>query len=277
MKLTKSSDFLHDTETECANTTLGYRGFNRQVATTMELPPLSHFVFVHGAMHGAWCWYKIRTHLEAQGYKVSCLDLASAGIDRSDPDTIFELEEYDKPLIEFMLKLPENEKVIVVGHSAGGLSVTHLIQEFGNKIHLAIYVCGSMLPMGANKRLTDKFEYGYGLGPDEPPTSAILKKEIQHQILYHLSPMEDSTLASMLLKPFPLLATSNAMFNPGGDMDKVKRVFIKTMHDQMLNPEIQEEMIKKWPPSKVLSIESDHSPFFSAPTQLVDLLFQAMA
>jgi hypothetical protein len=25
------------------------------------------FVFVHGAYHGAWCWYEVATELEARG------------------------------------------------------------------------------------------------------------------------------------------------------------------------------------------------------------------
>lgn len=60
-------------------------------------------------------------------------------------------------------------------------------------------------------------------------------------------------------------------------MDKVKRVFIKTMHDRMFWPEVQDQVIQMWPPSKVLDVESDHSPFFSAPTQLINLLLEAMA
>lgn len=36
----------------------------------------------------------------------------------------------------------------------------------------------------------DVYELGFGLGPDQPPTSAIVKKEFQRKILYQLSPQE---------------------------------------------------------------------------------------
>jgi len=36
----------------------------------------------------------------------------------------------------------------------------------------------------------DVYELGFGLGPDQPPTSAIVKKEFQRKIIYQLSPQE---------------------------------------------------------------------------------------
>lgn len=73
-----------------------------------------HFVMVHGFGHGAWCWYKIRSLLEASDYKVSCIDLKGSGIDPSDPNTIFSFQDYNKPLIDLLSNLPHNEKVIPI-------------------------------------------------------------------------------------------------------------------------------------------------------------------
>lgn len=75
----------------------------------------------------------------------------------------------------------------------------------------------------------------------------------------------------------PSMELKDVRVDGGGDMDKVKRVYIKTMKDRILRPEVQDQLIQMWPPSKVLDIESDHSPFFSAPKQLINLLLEAMA
>ncbi|KAK4710376.1 hypothetical protein R3W88_004889 [Solanum pinnatisectum] len=40
-----------------------------------------HFVLVHGACHGSWCWYKLKPLLEAAGHKVTSLDMEASGID----------------------------------------------------------------------------------------------------------------------------------------------------------------------------------------------------
>ncbi|XXG42845.1 hypothetical protein AAC387_Pa01g3020 [Persea americana] len=73
------------------------------------------------------------------------------------------------------------------------------------------------------------------------------------------------------------MAAMDSKFHGGGNMERAKRVFIKTMHDRVLRPDVQNQFIQMWPPSMVLTIDSDHSPFFSAPTQLINKLFRAMA
>lgn len=71
-----------------------------------------HFVLVHGIGGGSWCWYKIRCLMENSGYKVSCINLKSAGIDQSDADSLLFFDDYNKPLMDFMSSLPENEQVV---------------------------------------------------------------------------------------------------------------------------------------------------------------------
>ena len=89
---------------------------------------------------------------------------------------------------------------------------------------------------------------------------------------------QDVTLAAMLLRPGPLQALNNARFtDDGGNVEKVPRVYIMTRHDKVVKPEQQEAMIKRWPPCTVYELDSDHSPFFSAPFLLFGLLVKAAA
>ena len=105
----------------------------------------AHFVLVHGAYHGAWCWYKIRCLLECAGHKVSCLDLRASGIDLSDANTVFKFQEYNQPLDDVLSGLGEGEKVILVGHSAGGLNLTAALYKYPHKIQAAVYVVAEMI------------------------------------------------------------------------------------------------------------------------------------
>lgn len=251
---------------------------------TTKVPSAAHFVLVHGACHGGWSWYKIRCLLESTGQKVSCPDLSSSGTDRTDADTIFTFQDYNKPLDDLLASLPKGEKVILVGHSAGGHSVTEAIQNFPDKIQAAVFVGATMLRNGFQteqdrkdgapdlSRYGEVYDYTYGEGRDKPPTSVILKKEVQREILYQMSPLEDCTLAAMLLRPCPVRALSGAVFPEGKHSDTVPRVYIKTFHDNVLSLEQQDVMIKRWPPSDVYTIDSDHCPIFSNPSQLFGLL-----
>ncbi|KAL0452637.1 UNVERIFIED_CONTAM: Methylesterase 17 [Sesamum latifolium] len=254
-------------------------------------PPPPHFVLVHGIGGGAWCWYKIRCLMENSGYRVTCLDLKASGMDPTDPNTVLSFDDYNKPLIDFLFSLHDNHQVILVGHSAGGLSLSDAIHKFGKKkIKLAVFVAATMLRSGfvtdqdIKDGVPDLSEFGevkevsdvgFGLGEDHPPTTMMIKKEVQRKIVYQLSPQEDSTLAAMLLRPGPVQALTTARFAESEDADNVPRIFIKTMYDNVVKPEQQEAMIKKWPPSDVYVLESDHSPFFSAPFVLFGLLVKA--
>lgn len=248
-----------------------------------------HFVLIHGLSGGGWCWYKIRSLMENSGYKVSCIDLKSAGIDQSDANKILSFEEYNKPLMDFMSALPENDQVILVGHSAGGLSVTAATQKFAKKISLAVYVGATMLQEGLTtpqdlkdgvpdlSDFGDAYDFEFRLGQDQPPTSAVVKKDLQRKIIYHTSPNEDSTLAAMLLRPAPIQAILSAKFKEEDEnvRNNIPRIYIRTTDDRVIKPEQQDAMIKRWPPSEVYELESDHSPFFSTPFLLFGLLIKA--
>lgn len=250
-----------------------------------------HFVLVHGIGGGAWCWYKIRTLMESSGYTVSCLDLTGAGIDPTDPNTVLTMDDYNKPLLDFLSTLPDDKQVILVGHSAGGLCVTQASGKFPGKIGVAVYVAATMLKHGLEtdqdlkdgapdlSGFGDVNDLTFGLGPDKPPTSAIIKQEFQRNIIYHMSPLEDSTLAAMLVKPGPLTALLTAKFPKEDDegVESVRRVFIKTAQDRVVKPEQQDAMIARWAPVEVFTLDSDHSPFFSAPFLLCGLLVKVAA
>lgn len=73
-----------------------------------------HFVLVHGGGFGAWCWYKTIALLEEAGYRATAIDLTGSGIHSFDPNSITDLAQYTQPLTDFLEKLPDGEKVLLV-------------------------------------------------------------------------------------------------------------------------------------------------------------------
>ncbi|XP_021737911.1 methylesterase 17-like isoform X1 [Chenopodium quinoa] len=225
-----------------------------KLSSSSSLSP--HFILVHGVSHGAWCWYKVRALLETSGCSVTCIDLKGSGIEPSDPNFVVSFHDYNHPLVDLLTSLPNQEKVILVGHSAGGISVTEAIHKFPEKIEAAVYVGATMLKLGFHSdqdvkdgapdlsEYGEAYDLGFGLGMDQPPTSAIIKKELQRKILYQMTSIEDSTLAAMLLRPFPL-AITKAQSEEGKDSERVARIYIKTLEDRVIKAEQQDAMIKR--------------------------------
>ena len=103
-----------------------------------------HFVLVHGAGHGAWCWYKLIPLLKSFSHRVTALDLGSSGVNPKRLDELTSAYDYVHPLMEFMASVYQDEKVVLVGHSYGGLSISIAMERFPEKILVAIFVSAYM-------------------------------------------------------------------------------------------------------------------------------------
>jgi pimeloyl-ACP methyl ester carboxylesterase len=68
---------------------------------------------VHGGFHGAWCWDLLIPELSRRGFRTSAVDLPS-----QDPD--LGAAAYADAVAA---AIPDDEEVVVVGHSAGGLVI----------------------------------------------------------------------------------------------------------------------------------------------------------
>ena len=91
----------------------GTAGICFQAQIVLENLETKKIVLVHGEGFGAWCWYKTISHLEEAGLEPVALDLTGSGIDHTDTNSIATLADYSKPLIDYLDKLPEDEKVAI--------------------------------------------------------------------------------------------------------------------------------------------------------------------
>ncbi|KAI9100769.1 hypothetical protein K1719_024131 [Acacia pycnantha] len=104
-----------------------------------------HFVLIHGGSHGAWCWYKVATLLRSEGHNVTTLDLAASGLNPKQVNQIRSNSDYYEPLMALMESVPATEKVILVGHSLGGVSTSVAMEKFPHKISVAVFATAYVL------------------------------------------------------------------------------------------------------------------------------------
>ncbi|CAN1814747.1 Autophagy-related protein 101 [Linum perenne] len=115
--------------------------FPKNLIFTLTQMKKQHLVLVHGTNHGAWCWYKLITRLKSAGHRVTALDLGGSGVNFGQ---VFSIDDYVKPLVQFMAHLPEEERVILVGHSYGGIPISLAMEKFPSKILVAVFVAAFM-------------------------------------------------------------------------------------------------------------------------------------
>ncbi|KAA8536157.1 hypothetical protein F0562_028635 [Nyssa sinensis] len=264
-------------------------------ATGSEPPPLAagnsgkHFVLVHGSCHGAWSWYKLVALLRSSGHRVTALDLAASGIDRRQVKEIPSISDYFRPVRDFMASLPlhERERVILVGHSFGGLAISQAMETFPEKISVAVFVTALMpgptlnistLNQKALSREESQLDnrYTYDDGPNNPPTTFIFGPMFLAAKVYQLSPTQDLALATTLLRPLRLYSDedmSRELRFSSKKYGSVSRVFIISGEDKVTKKDLVQWMITKNPPDEVKEVRgSDHMVMMSKPVELWVLL-----
>ncbi|KAL1322840.1 hypothetical protein HN51_067846 [Arachis hypogaea] len=247
----------------------------------------NHFVLVHGGGFGAWCWYKTIALLEEAGYKVSAIDLTGSGVHSFDTNNIKSLSQYVKPLTDFVEKLPEGEKVILVGHDFGGACISYAMELFPHKVSKAVFIAAAMLTSGqstldiiSQKEGSDDLMqqaqiFLYANGNDHPPTAFDLDKSLLRDLLFNQSPAKDVALASVSMRPTPFAPVLEKLSLSDLKYGIVRRFYIETLEDNAITITLQEAMINASPPEKVFRLKgADHSPFFSKPQALHKLLVE---
>src|SRR6266567_135170 len=115
-----------------------------------------HFVLVHGAYHGAWCWDELRTELERGGHSSTAVELPI-----EDPDA--GAERY---VDEVLQAVPRHaDAVVMVGHSLAGLTIP--IAASRTRTAMTIYLC-ALLPVPGLSWDAQRAGFGTGFEPSEP-------------------------------------------------------------------------------------------------------------
>ncbi|CAA0832767.1 Methylesterase 1 [Striga hermonthica] len=256
---------------------------------SLAIKPKVHLILVHGACHGAWCWYKVKPLLEAAGHRATALDLAASGIDPRKLHELRGVANYTRPLLELLAEVPE--KVVLVGHSLGGINLGLAMEMYPRKIAAAVFLTAFMPDYvhrpsyvleqynertPAEEWLDTKFlQCGTS---EEPLTSMFFGPQFVSNKLYNLSSPEDVTLANMLLRPSSLfiedLSKKKYEFTKEG-YGSVKRVFIVCGQDKAIPVNFQRWQIETIGVDKVMEIETaDHMAMLSQPHKLCQCLLE---
>ena len=230
----------------------------------------AHFVLVHGAWHGAWCWYKIVAALEGVGHRVTAIDLPSGGID-AVPATSVTLQAQADRVIALLDALAA--PVVLVGHSAGGPVISTVAEARPEKIAKLVYLTAYLLPAGSSILSVAEQDPGSLVSANLiiGPNGISVRLEAVRDVFYGVSDDADVALARSLLKPIGFMPINTAVA-VGEAFASVRRFYIACRRDHAITHGFQRRMYTALPCEKVYTINSDHSPFLSRPTALARVL-----
>lgn len=161
---------------------------------------MAHFVLLHGAWHGGWCWDGVATRLQERGHHTSqptYSGLAERAHLLSDETG---LDKFEQDIVELFIK--ENlSNVTLVGHSFGGIIATIVADRLADRIRHLVFLDADiavdslstfdlMPPDIVSERMATQIEVN-GVACMPCPTAealGILDPQMGENVVKHLTP-----------------------------------------------------------------------------------------
>ncbi|EJR37774.1 hypothetical protein S3E15_02073 [Bacillus mycoides] len=233
---------------------------------------MSTYVLVHGAWQGEWAWDLVKPQLEAFGHTVITLDLPGSGKDTT-PSQNITLDSYVNAVTTIINQ--QNEKVILVGHSMGGIVITQTAELIPNKIDKLVYLCAFLPQNGESLGSKLDGEAGPQFSINENDMTAELIPELIEQTF--LNATEDGSIKGASfnqMRPQPLGPFQKELKISEENFGTVNRIYIETTLDRAIPIDFQRRMNTETTCTKIITLEADHSPFFSKTAELVSHLHE---
>jgi len=230
---------------------------------------VAHFILIHGASHGGWCWEKVTPLLKAHGHSVVAPDLPGSGEDRTPLNQI-DLPAYVKRVLTAVDAAPS--KPVLVGHSMGGVSITEAGEARSDKIGCLVFLTAMMPGNGQFAREISAREpdslLSRSLEIAQDGLSYTYKRANVPTLFYNDCTPEDMYSATKRLRIMPRNVTMTPVATTAERYGSLKRVYIECTLDRAIPINLQRYMQRALPPDRVITMETGHSPFLSAPDEL---------
>jgi pimeloyl-ACP methyl ester carboxylesterase len=238
---------------------------------------MANFILIHGAMHGGWCWERVVPLLARHGHHVSAPDLPGMG-ETSLPAVEVTLQAWSHFTADLLKDQPD--KSILVGHSLAGMVISQAAEIAPDRIANLVYLT-ALLPRNGLSA------FNLTRGEDQPDLHARMQllpsqdgatvsanpSDARHY-LYGDTPSEWAERAVSRLEPQPLAPLITPAELSDSNFGNVPRIYIECLRDRILPLSLQRKMHANSPCNTVLAIDTDHSPFYSAPEETAAHLLQ---
>lgn len=237
------------------------------------------YLFVHGAWHGAWCWDKVIPLLQANGHKAMAIDLPGHGHD-IDRTSDISLDDYVNAVIK--TANDQNGPVILVGHSMAGIVISQAAEILGGQKISALIYLDAFLPRNGESLFSLVEAALKSLTPNSrKPTlveNIIISEDhktnsvnpaMAVQIFCHDCSEEDQQFALARISKEPIAPLATPLRLTDDVYGVIPKYYILCTESKDMDKTFLSTNV---PCKKVYKLASSHSPFFSMPEKLVEIL-----
>ncbi|MGI3170307.1 alpha/beta fold hydrolase [Pseudooceanicola sp. C21-150M6] len=229
---------------------------------------MAHIILVHGACHGAWCWSAVTPLLEAAGHEVTALDMPGRGAGVEG----LTLGDQARTILDAY-----EGKAVLVGHSAGGISISAACEAAPEKVAHLVYVA-ALLPR-------DGDSLGEMMRDLEGPRASLPLLKVPHGYIFDVTTegagaalYNDAPEAAMQAALAQVCAEPSAPHREkvrlGATFDAAPKSYVLCTQDHVIPEVDQRRMVAGLDPVDVPELVTGHSPFISMPEELARIIDQ---
>ena len=234
------------------------------------------FVIVHGAFQNAASWSEVAQALKTAGHTAVTVDLPGRDAEGAEAKPMT-LARYAKAVSDVVAA--QSEPVILVGHSFGGITISLVAEAMSERVRELIYVAAYVPVSGDSMQSLAESDKNNGFTADSFVLSAdysfatILSADQARLFINDGTPDQQAAVtAAMIREPLGPIATPVEVTKER--FGSVAKAYIRTALDATVSPTLQSMMIERAKISKVVTLETGHSPQASQPAAVTEALLR---
>ncbi|MBC6110898.1 alpha/beta hydrolase [Pedobacter sp. CCM 8938] len=233
------------------------------------------FVLVHGAWQSAYVWSTVKTQLEKKGNKVIVVELPAHGADNT-PAVSVSMNIYRDKVVAAIENL--TGKVILVGHSMGGIVVSAVAEKIPERIEKLVFI-GAFVPQDGESLIDLAFQDKTSLlRPNLIPSADQLTLDVNKDKLTDIFCQDASELIKKLVianyRSEPAIPFADKIKLTSAAFGSVKKYYIFTAKDQAIGQDLQKQMAKAAGITNTYIVDTGHSPFLSVPEKVSEIFLE---
>ncbi len=234
---------------------------------------MKHFILVHGAWQGAWCWQRVLPLLRAAGHEACAVTLTGVGEREHLLSADIRLSTHVLDVVNTVVHC-EAESVILVGHSYGGMVITgaadRLLALGAPRIERMIYVDAvtphpgeSWSSQHSPETIAARLEAGRASGGASllPPDAAVFGLE-----------GADRDWVNRRQTPHPFGVYQDPLDFDAARLSRIPRTFIDCTRPPLATIDVMRRRVRGEPGWKVVELATGHDPMISTPHELARVL-----
>jgi pimeloyl-ACP methyl ester carboxylesterase len=234
-----------------------------------------HFVLLHGAWHGGWCWDAVIKGLEKAGHTAEAPTMP--GHQADDDRSAITFENYIDKIVDVLNK--QASPVVLVGHSSAGFLIQSAAPKAAQNISQLIFLNAFILPDGKCQfdlvppEASEAMTAAAKASPDN--SVPVIEDFVRNQLMMGESiEIQDALISRLVPQPIALFTTPVST----GDFEKltIPKTAVFCKDDASLPPGAYLGMAQGLGEYNLIEVSGSHEALFTNPDVVVEGLIEAL-